>query len=496
MSPGPALAGSLPAMRRWRGMLILLMLVCAPAASVCAASAWPPAAIAAASTKSASQKTVSHGGKRHKRVPPPPEVALPPVVTGKPSVGVTMPPVGLSFEYSAMAADLGGGACPPPALVSELQSLGSPPLSLAGQSQDMTAPAGALASPAASWEDGTMFSLPPSFWSQLHCLLSEAGDPLTAGLNVKTGNLAWAQSMVAGAESAATNGVSFSLGNEPDLYYLPNYASLGKPQAGEEAASVSLYLQVASYLEQALGGAPLVGPELASAAHWQHELPHVLATLHEQTVGVHMYPLSACVTPKAVTIGGLLSSEAANEPRSLSWVVADADAAQAQAIISEANSASCGGESGISDSPAAAVWAARFVLSALETGFREVRFHFSGDPYDPFVVHGSEVQTRPIEDALAALNQWLPVGSALYPLEAVRGLSESAVGTATGVSLLILGNESGKAQTVVLRTAVGAHVQMLSAASAGLQVVALSATHDRVKLTVPPQSVLAIAPSP
>ena len=38
--------------------------------------------------------------------------------------------------------------------------------------------------------------------------------------------------MVAGAQSAATNGLDFSLGNEPDLYDLPNYSSLDKPQAG------------------------------------------------------------------------------------------------------------------------------------------------------------------------------------------------------------------------------------------------------------------------
>ena len=51
--------------------------------------------------------------------------------------------------------------------------------------------------------------------------------------------------MTAGAQSAATAGLDFSLGNEPDLYYLPNYASLAKPLQGEEAIDVARYLQVA-----------------------------------------------------------------------------------------------------------------------------------------------------------------------------------------------------------------------------------------------------------
>jgi len=294
-----------------------------------------------------------------------------------------MPPVGLSLEYPVMAADLATGACPSPALVAQLRALGSPPLALAGDSQDMTMPSGVPPNPPLSWETATLYSLPAGFWSQLRCLLSAAVDPLTAGINAKTGNLAWAAQLVAGAQSAATAGLSFSLGNEPDLYYLPNYASLARPQADEEAAAVNLYLQVAAYLQQAVGGAPVIGPELATAAHWQRELPRVIGQLHEQTVGVHLYPLSTCVTPKAATIGGLLSARAANSPRRQAWVVADANAAGVPAIISEANSVSCGGKVGVSDSPASAVWAVRFVLAALETGFREVRFHFSGGPYDP-----------------------------------------------------------------------------------------------------------------
>jgi hypothetical protein len=441
--------------------------------------------------------TVDHsrhaaGHKRHK--PAAPELTFTPSL-GAGGVSITMQPVGLSIEYPVMAQDLGAGACPPPALVTELQQLGSPPLSLAGDSQDETVPSGALSGAGESWEAATLYTLPADFWTQLHCLLAATRDPLTVGLNARTGAPAWASQMVAGAESAASNGLDFSIGNEPDLYYLPNYSSLDKPQADEEAVDVNTYLQVAEQLRPALGGAPLIGPELARPAHWQHELPRVIAQLHAQTVGVHLYPLTTCTTPRAVTILGLLSSQAADLPHSLAWVVADADAVGAPAIVSEANSASCGGVSGVSDSPAAAVWAVRFVLSALETGFREVRFHFSGGPYDPFVLSGEQVLPRPLESALAALNDWLPVGSSLRPI-AVRGLVATAISQPVGPGLLILDNEHAKAQSVVLRGVADASIEQLTPARAGALVTELVSPHESIELSVAPNSVLAVSPSP
>jgi len=438
----------------------------------------------------------SRGPAQHPRhkAPPPSEITLTPTL-GAGGVAITMPPVGLSLEYPAMAQDLGAGACPAPALVTELQQLGSPPLALAGVSQDMTVPSGVLSNPSDSWEAATLYTLPASFWNQLHCLLDDTHDPLTVGLNARSGQLAWATQMVAGAQSAATNGLDFSLGNEPDLYYLPNYSALDKPQADAETVAVNTYLQVAQQLQPALGGAALIGPELARPAHWQNELPRVIAQLHEQTVGVHMYPLTACTTPKAVTISGLLSAQAADTPRSLAWVVADAGAAQAPAIISEANSASCGGVTGVSDSPAAAVWAVRFVLSALKTGFHEVRFHFSGGPYDPFIVRGEEVLSRPLDSALVALNQWLPVGSSLRTRVA-RGLVATAVTQPSGTTLLILDNEHQRAQPVVLRGVRSALVQRLGPTRAGLLSAKLVSPTDRIKLAIAPNSVLAVSPSP
>jgi hypothetical protein len=418
------------------------------------------------------------------------EIRLPLAASGPPTQ-IAMTPVGLSLEYPTMAQDLGAGACPPAALVSELRQLGSPPLALAGESQDLTVPPESVPSPA-SWETATLYTLPAAFWSQLHCLLSGAGDRLDAGLNLRKGLPSWTAQMAAGAQSAATNGLEFSLGNEPDLYSLHNYASLTEPLPNAEATAVNLYLQLASALRQTIGDMPVIGPELAIAALWRRALPRVIDQLHEQIVGVHLYPLSACGGPGAVTVKKLLSPAAADAPRSLAWVVADAQAAKLPAIISEANSASCGGQAGVSDSPAAAVWAVRFVLAALKTGFQEVRFHFSDGPYDPFVVRGGEVLTRPLESALVALNRWLPIGASIRTLQRVRGLVATAIGGSPSAPQLILDNEGAKPRTVVLRGVDTVRVQLLSAGRAGLQTAQLSASRGAIKLTIAANSVLAV----
>jgi hypothetical protein len=420
-------------------------------------------------------------------------VAVAHAVDSSLGVRVTMPPVGLSIEYPVMAQELGTGACPPAALVGELLRLGSPPLALAGASQDLTAPSGAVTGSPASWETATLYSLPSSFWSQLHCLLSSVKEPLTVGINAERGSLPWAQQMVAAAQSAATNGLDFSLGNEPDLYILPNYSSLGKKLSLEEdVAAVNLYLRLATYLRQAIGGLGSVGPELAAAKHWQRQLPGVIAQLHEGTVGVHLYPFSACKDPRAATVRGLLSARAADAPRGLVWVVADARAAGVPAIISEANSISCGGIPGVSDSPAAAVWAVRFVLSALKTGFGEVRFHLSGGSYDPFSVRGAEVRRRPLESALFGLNRWLPVGSSLRTARGAPGVLATAVSGTPGGARMILDNEQARAQTIVLPVAHAVVVESLSATRPGLGTLTLHPRGGHIRIRVSANSVLAM----
>jgi hypothetical protein len=433
----------------------------------------------------------AHAKNKHKK-PPPPELALAPQA-GAAGATVSMLPVGVSLEYPAMALALGSGECPAPALAAELERLGAPPLQLAGQSQDFTVPAASAPAAPQSWEELTSYPLPAEFWTRLHCLLNATHEPLTAGLNVRLGQLSGARQIVSAASAAATNGVGFSLGNEPDLYYLPNYYSLGKPLANEEQQEVATYLRAAQAIRPAVGAAPLTGPELSTPGRWRGSLPGVISSLGLSTLGVHAYPLSVCRTPRAATIKGLLSAGVGAAPARLAWVVADARALGIPAVITEANSVSCGGKAGVSDTRAAAVWAVRFVLSALKTGFAEVRFHFSGDPYDPFYMSGSEVSRRPIEAAMVALNQWLPVGASFRTLPSLRGVAATAIAAPAQPPRLLLDNGTRADRQLVLRGATGIQTQVFSASGAQPLLRPAKGGGHRVLVTIPPGTVLEVA---
>jgi hypothetical protein len=428
------------------------------------------------------------------------KVTFGPSLLAAPAVAVTMVPAGISVEYPVLAKDMAGGACPPPALSAELVKLGSPPLELGGVSQDLTAPPGTLTQPPTSWQTATLYPLPAAFWSQLHCLLSSTREPLTVGLNMRTGNLAWATQMAAEARGAAVDGLSFSLGNEPDLYELPNYSALDKPFAGEEAAAAGLYEQLAGYLRPAVGNEPVVGPELAVASRWRTQLPLVARSVGLGTVGVHLYPLSTCRSASEVTVKGLLSKRVGEAPARLGWVALAAHALGLPAIISEANSASCGGLPGVSNTPAAAVWGLRFGLSALEAGFEEVRYHFSGNSYDPFVLLDGQIHERPLADALLALNSWLPVGTTLHPVVSTALAAEGVLAHAAlrpdGSIVLILDNESARQARVLVRGVSTAQMALLSPSQAGLPTRTVASATARVPLSLASNEIVALTARP
>ncbi|HLI33097.1 MAG TPA: hypothetical protein VKU89_10225 [Solirubrobacteraceae bacterium] len=480
--PARALARALPALAA-----LLALIAQSPAAG---------AAIRSGGGASGPQATGSapgagaHGnrskGSRKRQEPP---AQLPRGRDRSPLFAVTMPPVGLSIEYPVLASYLGGGSCPPPALSAVLRALGSPPLRIGGNSQDMVAPAGAI-SGTPDWESAILYSLPASFWSALHCLLVGSPDRIEVGLNAKQGGLPWAQAMVADATAAATAGVEFSIGNEPDLYYLPNFASLGSYQYNE-AGLAGTYLQVAQAIRPAIGAVPLIGPELARASDWRHQLPRYIAAMHPQTIGVHLYPLSACGS-SSPTIAQLLSAQAIDAPEQIAWVASIAAAAHLPAIISEANSAACGGAPGISDAPASAVWAIGFVLSALESGFREVRFHSSGGYYDPFVMHGGALIERPLLPALEALNALLPIGSAVQALPGVRNLIASVIHLAGGRQELVFIDDHEHAQRLLLYARTPEDAEVFDSERPGAQRVRLLPHAGRIEVRLAAESALII----
>ncbi|MGH2911092.1 MAG: hypothetical protein ACRDJ3_01305 [Solirubrobacteraceae bacterium] len=325
---------------------------------------------------------------------------------------VTRTPFGLSIEYPLMGRMLGSDPCPPPALVRTLRALGSPTLRIGGDSQDLAGP-----TPAYHYE------VPPSFWPTLGCLARETGMQLTIGLNFAEGPVADDETTIAAAEQAIpASQLTFSLGNEPDLYgishILPNEPGFTVPAYRPSPWTAEGFAREWSTRRAQLGAIRIEGPDLAGIG-WRAPVGQLLRTDPPNTMTVHAYPTVACGSAGPPTTAARLLSKhtSVGLVEKYDWLLGVARAAHRAAVISESNSASCGGKPGVSDTPVAEVWAARYVVAALLRGWSQVRFHTAGTSYDPFILQtDGTVRLRPLGHALLFLHRWIPTGARILSL--------------------------------------------------------------------------------
>ena len=427
---------------------------------------------------------LAHDGRPARRPAAPAALIL--AAPAGPAVTIAADPVGLSIEYPLLVHDLGAGRCPPPAFVHAITELGSPALRIGGDSQDKLAPAGTARAPGLS-------VLPARFWMQLGCLERETRIPVVVGLNVAWGNPAWAAAMAAGARTAVPRSrLSFELGNEPDIYGDPVEWWNGRELTANRMPWRT-YLARVRALAAVLGpGARLEGPDLASG-RWVARVPALARTLHLQTLDAHFYPLDGCHDPSAATTA-LLSRQIQTKLDERVRLARDAHAAGLAAVISEANSISCGGLPGASDGPAAAVWAVRMILTALRDGFVSVRFHSSGGSYDPFVVTRGRVIARPLFAGLRAAAGLLRAGATLRAIPNARSLDGVAITARDGARTFVLSNYGAAPTWVALRAKAPVAVLRVAAGSASVSSVRLAAAAGSVRVELPPNSVDAISP--
>jgi hypothetical protein len=276
-------------------------------------------------------------------------------------------------------------------------------------------------------------------------LARETGIQVTVGLNFGQATAADDQATIAAAEQAipATQ-LSFSLGNEPDLYtiahVLPNEPEFTVPAFRPPTWTAAEYVNEWKTRRAELGAIPIEGPDLAGSS-WKQQIGAMLREDPPDQIDAHIYPTVACGPQPTATAERLLSEHSGvGLVEKLAWLVEAAHAVGRAAIISESNSASCAGKPGLSNTPVASVWAARFVLGTLLSGFQQVRFHSAGTSYDPFVFGANGAIVRePLATALFFLHRWLPVGSRIasastnhspvFSVNVVHGSSKSVIVT-------------------------------------------------------------------
>jgi hypothetical protein len=399
-------------------------------------------------------------------------------------------PFGLSIEYPVLERALGSGPCPSPAMVELLRELGSPSLRVGGDSQDLAGVSGSF-----------RYVIPSSFWTTLGCLARETSVQVTVGLNFGEATTADDLATIAAAEQAIpASQLSFSLGNEPDLYtlshVLPNEPEFTVPAFRPLSWSASEYVSEWKSRRAALGPIRLEGPDLAGSG-WKEEIGVLLREDPPDQIDAHIYPTAACGSKPTATPQRLLSEHSSvGLVEKLAWLVETARAVHRAAIISESNSASCAGKPGLSNTPVASVWAARFVLGALLSGFEQVRFHSAGTSYDPFVFGpGGTVTRQPLGNALFFLHRWLPLGSRIassstnhspvFSANVVHGDSRSVIVTSFSSHAVELPIKIEGSHTRV-------STDMLTTTSAGDVRGSLPVLAHHVRLKLEPNTVVAL----
>ena len=403
-----------------------------------------------------------------------------------PAVTVGPHPIGLSIEYPLLAHDLGGGRCPSRALVHALEALGSPPIRIGGDSQDEVAPAGTPAHPGVT-------DLPPGFWSGVACLERKTRTPIIVGLNLASGESGWAAELAASARAAIPRRLlSFELGNEPDIYGAPVRWWNGRALL-RTAMPWTTYLARARAVASVLGaGSVLEGPDFASG-RWVRMVPALTATLHLRTIDAHFYPLDACRNPAEATTAALLSRPIQNKIDERVRLARDARAERLPAVISETNSVSCGGVAGISNEPAAAVWAVRMILRALRAGFSSVRFHASGSAYDPFVVNAGVVTARPLELGMLFAAHLLDAGAVLRAIPNAGSLDAVAITGPDSARTVVLSNYATGPRWVSLAAPGAVSVLGVLATAPSVRSAHVAAIAGRARVELAPNSVEAIS---
>ncbi|HET6867122.1 MAG TPA: hypothetical protein VFH80_14480 [Solirubrobacteraceae bacterium] len=215
-----------------------------------------------------------------------------------------------------------------------------------------------------------------------------------------------------------------AIGNEPDLFeHQPGLARErvgGAQSAPRTDWTLSYsptryrhdYLTYARALEAGLPGVPLAGPESASVTDgWLHALDGMRGS-GLTLLTVHRYPFSLCWAPDSPLyprISSLLSESAsAGLADGLLPAIAHAHRSGLRLWVSEMNSVSCGGNQGVADSFATALWAPDALFELMSHGVDGVNWHIRpGLLNAPFELHASAIQPLPELYGLALFGQML-----------------------------------------------------------------------------------------
>ena len=264
--------------------------------------------------------------------------------------------LGLSYEASVLSSNLFDPRRSN--LAPLMRDLGPGRLRFGGNSVDRVAAwSGDGTAPLPPWAHA---AVSPDDLARLGALSTATGWKIDLGLTLGHPDPVTAAAEVVAARRLIGNGLgTVQVGNEPDL--------LGDVRPGYgEAGYRSDVIAYRAAIAAAAPGAAISGPDTANptalssyAAGWGAGL----ALLTQ-----HFYPLTRCQGSKP-TIDQLLSPSAlATEARVAGTAAAAAHAIARPVRLDETNSASCGGQDGVSNTLASALWMVEYLATVAQHG--------------------------------------------------------------------------------------------------------------------------------
>jgi Glycosyl hydrolase family 79 C-terminal beta domain len=290
-----------------------------------------------------------------------------------------------------------------------VQGAGPQILRIGGDSADCT-----FWEPAVRRMPQWIFQLTPDWLRQASTVVRRAGVRLILDLNLITGTPRTDALLAEAAEKALPRGsiLGFEIGNEPDLYSRRYWLATILPLGGcakvlPSEISASAYANAFKAYERVLRvvapSVPLAGPALSDPAFEGNWISKLLAAAPRGLgiVSAHLYPYSACVAPSSArypTIPRLLSDNAsAGMAQTVRAAVRLAHRAGLTFRLTELNSVTCGGEAGVSDTFATALWAPDALFELLHAGVDGVNVHVQPDLINAaFTLTGDGLRARPL----------------------------------------------------------------------------------------------------
>jgi hypothetical protein len=343
---------------------------------------------------------------------------------------------GLSMEWNSVPDYIGSGGVVNPIFARLTDTIaragnGPPTLRFGGESTDHTWwNPGALPKP-----PGIVTDITPPWLADLSNWVRTARTPLLLGLNMGMNDPAQAAAMAGAARASLPPGSirAFELGNEPDLYSTPRtYSVRQNVRARSQKRPTGYgYPEYRREISEHVAAVRPAAPDVALSAGgfasgaWDDLQDDILA--REWAVklwSAHAYPLQTC-DPAVRRRGGARYIPKLLAPGAYTAIIdrmrhltAVATSNGAKVLVSEINSAICGGLRGVSDTFASALWGTDILFGLAAEGVRNVDFHtWTGSIYGPleFARSGGVpvAHVRPLFYAMLMFSRATPPGARL-----------------------------------------------------------------------------------